>query len=156
MNEVFEKLEGEISRNIEKLKTLDFGSKEYTDAVESLAKMYRLRLDEIKLVGDNDDRDRRWLQESLNFDKLSEVDLKKMQMELDEKYRNEELELKKSQLEEQKKDLKLRAILELLGLGLPLMFYGIWMKKGFKFEETGTFTSTTFRNFFSKFKPGKK
>ncbi len=40
-------------------------------------------------------------------------------------------------------------------LALPLMFYGVWMNRGFKFEETGAFTSTTFRSLFSKFKPIK-
>ncbi len=40
-------------------------------------------------------------------------------------------------------------------LALPLMFYGVWMNRGFKFEETGAFTSTTFRTLFSKFKPIK-
>lgn len=39
---------------------------------------------------------------------------------------------------------------------LPLVFYAAWMRKGFKFEETGTFTSTTFRGLFGKFKPTKK
>ena len=38
----------------------------------------------------------------------------------------------------------------------PLMFYGIWMKKGFKFEETGTYTSTTFRGLFNRFRPTRK
>ena len=38
---------------------------------------------------------------------------------------------------------------------LPLAFYGIWMKRGFKFEETGTFTSQTFRGLFNRFKPTK-
>jgi len=39
---------------------------------------------------------------------------------------------------------------------IPLMFYGIWMRKGFKFEETGTYTSTTFRGLFNRFRPTKK
>lgn len=39
---------------------------------------------------------------------------------------------------------------------IPLMFYGIWMWKGFKFEETGTYTSTTFRGLFNRFRPTKK
>lgn len=41
-------------------------------------------------------------------------------------------------------------------LVLPLVFYGVWMKKGLKFEETGTYSSTTFRNLFNRFKPTKK
>lgn len=38
---------------------------------------------------------------------------------------------------------------------IPIFFYGKWMKRGFIFEETGTFTSSTFKNLFSKFKPTK-
>ena len=38
------------------------------------------------------------------------------------------------------------------GIILPIMFYGRWMKKGFEFEQSGTFTSNTFKSLFSKFK----
>ena len=44
---------------------------------------------------------------------------------------------------------------EIAGIILPLMFYGYWMSKGFEFEKTGSFTSTTFRNLFMRFKPVK-
>ena len=53
------------------------------------------------------------------------------------------------------KDRYIRLGLDVAGLILPLMFYGIWMAKGFKFEESGTFTSATFRNLFNRFKPTK-
>ena len=38
------------------------------------------------------------------------------------------------------------------GIILPIMFYGSWMKKGFEFEKTGTFTSNTFKSLIGKFK----
>lgn len=41
-------------------------------------------------------------------------------------------------------------------LMVPLIFYGIWMRKGFKFEETGTYTSKTFTGLINRFKPTKK
>lgn len=44
---------------------------------------------------------------------------------------------------------------EIAGIVLPLMFYGYWTTKGFEFEKTGSFTSTTFRNLFTRFKPTK-
>ena len=44
---------------------------------------------------------------------------------------------------------------ELIGIGAPLVFYAVWMGRGFKFEETGTFTSNTFKNLFNRFKPTK-
>ena len=38
------------------------------------------------------------------------------------------------------------------GIILPIMFYGSWMKKGLEFEQSGTFTSNTFKSLISKFK----
>lgn len=35
----------------------------------------------------------------------------------------------------------------------PLVFYGIWMDRGFKFEEEGTYTSQTFKGLTNKFSP---
>jgi hypothetical protein len=45
--------------------------------------------------------------------------------------------------------------IEIIGIGLPLIFYASWMRRGFKFEETGTYTSTTFKGLFNRFKPTK-
>jgi len=55
--------------------------------------------------------------------------------------------------EESRKDRFLRIGVEAAGIILPLIFYGIWLRRGFKFEETGTYTSTTFRSLFNKFRP---
>ena len=41
---------------------------------------------------------------------------------------------------------------ELFGVAGPLMLYNSWMKKGFEFEQSGTFTSNTFKSLISKFK----
>lgn len=65
-------------------------------------------------------------------------------------------QFKKAQLEEQVKDRYFRLGVEAAGIILPLIFYGIWMRRGFKFEETGIFTSTTFRGLFNRFRPTKK
>lgn len=40
-------------------------------------------------------------------------------------------------------------------LVLPLAFYAFWMGKGFKFEETGTYSSPTFKGLIKFFKPRK-
>ena len=45
--------------------------------------------------------------------------------------------------------------IEVLGVVAPIMFYSAWMKRGLKFEETGTYTSQTFKGLFGKFKPTK-
>lgn len=67
-----------------------------------------------------------------------------------------ELELKQSQLTEQIKDRYFSLGIAAAEIILPLIFYALWMKRGFKFEETGTYTSTTFRGLFNRFKPTKK
>lgn len=63
---------------------------------------------------------------------------------------------KNIQLKEQNKDRYIRLALEAASIVLPLVFYGIWMKRGFEFEKEGTYTSTTFRGLFGKFKTTKK
>ena len=68
----------------------------------------------------------------------------------------QEQKLKEDQKAEQVKDRYFRVGIAAAELVLPLIFYGVWMSKGFKFEETGTYTSGTFRNLFNRFKPTKK
>jgi hypothetical protein len=127
--EIRKLLEEEIKAEIRDLSTLEPGSKEKSTAIEDLAKLYKLRIDETKNEWD-----------------------------FNEKYesRDSDIQFKKDQLEEQVKDRYFRFGVEVAGIILPLIFYAIWMKRGFKFEETGTYTSTTFRGLFNRFKPTKK
>jgi hypothetical protein len=121
-------LEGEIKTEIQDLSSLEPGSKEKSSAIEDLAKLYKLRIEETK---------NGW--------------------EYGERYDASESEkqLRKVQLEEQVKDRYFRFGAEVGAIVLPLIFYAIWMKKGLKFEETGTYTSTTFRGLFNRFRPTK-
>jgi len=127
--EIRKLLEEEIKTEIRNLSTLEPGSKEKSTAIEDLAKLYRLRIEETRNEWD-----------------------------FNEKYesRDSDMQFKKNQLEEQVKDRYFRLGMEVASIILPLIFYGIWMRKGFKFEETGTFTSTTFRGLFNRFRPTKK
>ncbi len=130
MDEEIRDLLGEVIKTeIRNLSTLDAGSKEKSIAIEDLAKLYRLRIEETRNEWDF-------------FEKY--------------KSRDSDMQFKKNQLEEQVKDRYFRLGVEAAGIILPLIFYGIWMRKGFKFEETGTFTSTTFRGLFNRFRPTKK
>jgi hypothetical protein len=54
------------------------------------------------------------------------------------------------------KDRYFKVAMEAATIVLPLLFYASWMKRGFMFEETGTFTSTTFRGLFNRFRPTNK
>ena len=67
-----------------------------------------------------------------------------------------EQEKNETDSKDQKKFRIIGYALEGVGIVLPLVFYGKWMKKGLKFEETGTFTSTTFKDLIRFFKPKKK
>lgn len=46
----------------------------------------------------------------------------------------------------------LRIGVEAAGVVLPLAFYAVWLRKGFRFEETGTITSSVFKNLISRFR----
>jgi hypothetical protein len=121
-------LEEEIKSEIGNLSNLSPGTEEHTTAIENLAKLYKLKIEETK-----------------NEKELSEtVNVREM-----------EHQLKREQLTEQVKDRYFRIGIDVAGLVLPLIFYASWMNKGFKFEETGTFTSTTFRGLFNRFRPSK-
>lgn len=122
-------LEEEIRNEIENLSSLEAGSEQHSTAVENLAKLYRLKLDEAKIEIDGND-------------KLEN--------------RENDTEFKRIQISEGVKDRYVRIGIATAELVLPLMFYAVWMKRGFKFEENGTFTSSTFRGLFSRFKPTKR
>lgn len=70
---------------------------------------------------------------------------------------NELTSLYKLKLESDKRNkLSLETVLKLgidaTAVILPILFYGIWMKRGLEFEKTGAITSSTFRGLVSKFK----
>lgn len=65
-------------------------------------------------------------------------------------------EKRESELSEQRKDRRLRAILETAGIALPLGLSAVWMVLGFKFEEIGTISSSTFKWMLQKLKMGKR
>lgn len=131
-NEIENLLREEIESEIVNLGNLTPGSDEHSNAVESLVKLYKLKIDETKNEQDY-------------LEKRKETAIAES-----------EHTLKTNQLSEQVKDRYFRVGLEAAGIVLPLVFYAVWMHKGFKFEETGTFTSTTFRGLFQKFKTTKK
>ena len=122
-------LEKEIKNQIENLASLESGSQEHTTAVDSLTKLYKLKLEEDKNT----------------YERLDKIENR----EIDQ-------ESKTAQMAESVKDRYFRFGMAAAELVLPLMFYGVWMRRGFKFEQDGTFTSQTFRGLFSRFRPTKK
>ncbi len=136
-------LANEILSQLNNLSTLNPGSKEQQTAVENVTKLYRLGLEDVKADTDYDEKLYR-----------RDVDAQHEQDELDRQAREEQF--KKDQLTEQIKDRYFKLGIGVAEIVLPLIFYATWMKRGFKFEETGTYTSTTFRGLFNRFRPTKK
>ena len=122
-------LEEEIRAEIKRLGSLESGSQEHTTVVDSLIKLYKLKLEEDKNT----------------YERLDKIENR----EIDQ-------ESKTAQMAESVKDRYFRFGMAAAELVLPLMFYGVWMRRGFKFEQDGTFTSQTFRGLFSRFRPTKK
>ena len=149
-----ELLNEEIAAEIQAISSLNSGSEEKSKAIEDLAKLYRLRIEETKSELDAEDkRSRRTLESEAN---VRENEIKKSQLDEQIKADVQDEQYKRSQLDERVKDRYFKLGIAAAELLIPLMFYGIWMRKGFKFEETGTYTSTTFRGLFNRFRPTKK
>lgn len=131
-----ELLSEEIAAEIQALSGLNSGSKEKSTAIDDLTKLYKLRIEENKSIWDADEKyNRRVMEDEAN---------------------TRDDEVKRTQIAEQVKERYFRVGIAAAELMIPLMFYGIWMKKGFKFEETGTITSSTFKGLISRFRPTKK
>ena len=69
--------------------------------------------------------------------------------------KDEEIALKKEQFKEEKKNSYFKLGVDVTGIILPLIFYGVWMNRGLKFEETGTLTSGVFKGLIGKFRTTK-
>lgn len=144
--ELITMLDEEIKSRIGDLSSLDSGSEEHTKAIDSIAKLYKLRIEDSKTA--------------MEYNKgVDDYNFKCSQMEQEQKQHQEQIEreeqARKEQLAEQRIDRYVRIGIAAAELTVPLLFYAVWMRRGFKFEETGTFTSTTFRGLFNRFKPTK-
>lgn len=46
-------------------------------------------------------------------------------------------------------------VIEIGGIIVPIVFYHSWIQEGLRFEQNGSFCSSTFRTLLGKIKPGK-
>ena len=137
MNEnINELLDEEIAAEIRSISEMKDGSTEKSKAISDLTTLYKLRIEENKNLWEADEKyDRRKMEEEAGL-------------------RDENI--KRTQISEQIKDRYFKVGIAAAELMIPLVFYGFWMNKGFKFEETGAYTSTTFKGLFNRFRPTKK
>ncbi len=130
--ELNERLDKELERRFEDLENLKTGSDEQGKATDNIVKLYKLRMDENEQ------------ESSKNADEDKAV-----------------LERHKLELEEQKaKDDKLiRILTTVTSVGVTIAGFAVgshWYGKGFKFEETGTICSSTFKGLMKDFRFFKK
>ena len=129
-------LDDVIETEIQNLKRFSPDAEGKADAIRDLAALHKLRIEEIKAHTDAEEKAQR-----------REMDSEQRKAELASKDtdRNRDEELQACQLREQKIDRYVRVGVAAVELMAPLVFYGIWMKRGFTFEESGVYSSTTFR-----------
>lgn len=148
MNEdIITMLDEQIKAELGGLSGLAVGSKEHTAAIEGLAKLYRLRIDDSKAA--------------MEYNKeIDDDDFRKKQMEQEEKFHNEEAERdeqsRKEQLAEQKKDRYIRIGIAAAELMVPLVFFAKIYQMGYDLEKDGTFTVQTLKNLVRFVKPTKR
>lgn len=139
MADIQDLLDGVIETKIQDLESLSSGSEEEKTAIQSLATLHKLRIEEIKAQTEAEEKCER----------------RTMDSEKHDADRTREEESQTRQARDQMIDRCMRTGVAVGELVLPLVFYGIWMNRGFKFEETGAFTSTTFKNLLNRFRPTK-
>ena len=153
MEEINKLMDEEIVSQIKGLKTLQAGSQEQTAAVKNLTALYEARINQEKVRLDADDkREKREMEREQH---RADEALKKSQAADEAAARERDIKLKEVQLEDQKVDRLMRTGIAMVEIGLPLVCYGHWFRKGLKFEETGSITSSMMRNLINKFKTKK-
>lgn len=148
MNEdIITMLDEQIKAELGGLSGLAVGSKEHTEAIEGLAKLYRLRIDDSKVA--------------MEYNKeIDDDEFRKKQMEQEEKFHDEQAEReeqsRKEQLAEQKKDRYIRIGIAAAELMVPLVFFAKIYQMGYDLEKDGTFTVQTLKNLIRFVKPTKR
>lgn len=126
--ELNEMMDKELKRRFEDLENLKTGSDEQSKATDNIVKLYKLRMDE------NEQNVRKEADE----DKLL---LEKSKLELE--------------AEKAKDDKLIRILTTVTSVGISIAGFAVgshWYGKGFKFEETGTICSSTFKGLMKDFR----
>lgn len=129
--EIIDKIENEIDILLGELTNVYANSEDYKEITLRIQDLYSIINNESKLEIDKD----------RNFNDS-------------EKLATEEY-LKRKELRQEKILVGLKTSIDVLAVVAPLVFYGIWMNRGLEFEKEGSFTSSTFKGLFGKFKPTK-
>lgn len=128
---IVEKMEKEIENLLEELTKVDPSSKDYEDITSRLETLTSI------------------------IHKGDELEISEFKIRVERENKNDENLTRLKELKQEQLWNGVKTGVEIIGVVAPLVFYGLWMKRGLKFEEEGTFTSTTFKGLVSKFKPTK-
>lgn len=126
--ELNEMMDKELRRRFEDLENLKTGSDEQSKATDNIVKLYKLRMDE------NEQN----VSKEADEDKLL---LEKSKLELE--------------AEKAKDDKLIRILTTVTSVGISIAGFAVgshWYGKGFKFEETGTICSSTFKGLMKDFR----
>ena len=154
MDKIKDLLDDVIKKEIQDLKFTSSGDEKRSEAIKDLTALHKLRIEEIKAQTEAEEKRERRIMDSEQH--KADLALKEREANGRDADRAREDVAQKAQVREQSIDRYVRIGVAAAELVLPLMFYGVWMKRGFKFEESGTFTSSTFKNLFNRFKPTKR
>lgn len=125
---ISEQLDDVIEKRLKEFDYYDLDSENTKQAVEAIEKLYKLKIEERKVEGELYEK---------------------------QKTRENEEDVKNKELCEKRVDRWVNGAITVASTAASLVFYSVWMCKGFKFEETGSFTSTTFKGLFNRFRPMK-
>lgn len=137
-------LRDEIDRRIEELDGMEVGTEEYKVAVDSLTKLID-RLNEL------DKADSQWGALAKEDERQKEeLQLKKEQLEHEKKIHEDEESYRTKQAAEERRKMIVNIVMTSLGIIIPtgVTIWGTF--KTFQFEETGTITTTPGRLFITK------
>ncbi len=135
-NEIQGMLDEALKNELQKLNNRNLDDDEITTVIARIRNLHELHVEELKAQNEVEDKALR------------------RNMEVDVHDNDERFRLRQERSEKLDRWLKLG--MGILELGLPLAFYGAWMKMGFEFEENGAIVSGTFKNLIKFFKPTKK
>ena len=124
MNEVKEKLEEVILRELDKIGEYEEESAEKAQAVDNVTKLLKAETELHKIETDNSNVTARLYDEQERAEK---------------------------EARDRRIDRYIQAGTVALTTLSSLVFNSVWMKRGFRFEETGSYTSRTFQNLFKTF-----
>lgn len=130
-DEISNMLDEEIKTGFEKIKTLTPGSDEHTKAVQTYERLYKLRQEDIA-------KDREFMDRS----ERSAVDEQERQIKHKQQFWDRVLTV-------------LDVGVKIAGIAVPAAIYAVFMDRGYKFEETGTYTSQNMKGLMGWYKPKK-